>query len=1470
MGHIIVYHKVFKLGIVEPRQNSNKLLSIRFIDGVHTINNTTGIENNPFLITLSDEFENYIINAKYKNDFDRLTKERASKLQFDLSSVEITASNEINAKVTSSSFDTQYKVEIKYANNALLGDCACPVGFDCKHIYRVLDKIHSFYVSNYNSPALDIYNQVKKVSGYRSPTFLFLSFISFNELKKYFDNKLTDDFIKPLLETTHLKADINSFNIIYLYLNIHKKDSLNNYLDSIPANTAIKKFYEANIKEATNYKFVINKLEKDNFYSLVNDLFEGNYDALLEFALYNKDYKYYDFTSGLNSLIPLCHLTKEDISTITNLIVNNNAFSKETVDAIKPLLNAEQMLTIYRAKPYLIDLDYSVIDYEDGLEYFSQFNDNERLKFIKANINKLEENARYYIEQLFELVNERYNFSYDCNLYDCLCEFQDASYYALLFLNVSNNKTFINMHINDAIERTKHIDLSKLDEYFKFDVINHNEDIYNDEYFLRVSEPSFNFSNCIYINDVDKFVYYYWDNLVCNCLNDKNRTIKNYFDELNKICKAATTEKLNSIIDATFDKCNNAKKKIVQDEMRTFLLGQSKNKTNKIALKILNEEKTRLKIELNTNSSLNVYIGKQKLYKIHYVADFIHAVRNEENIDVYKNYKFNCSLEEFDDFSKELTNILLTCFLANSYESNYFSRFNNIYLNEEGLARLIHLYNGIYREKVFYSLNKEEKEVKFSIDENKVITMSSTFEREDLIFAKDGVYYIDRLNKTLSLIKGGDQINSILDFFLSFEGYDIEKNEEFFLKYIYKGNEELISIPESINKLNENYQNIEIYIDMEENVLTKKIVVKENGLPIEKNEYSTITIENLNFIDNLFKNFKFIDNKIVKDEDIYNFLIADISPLQSICTIYLSEHIKTKNIINFPKQNLRIDYGSSMIEAFWTESSFSNEELEKIYNALKKKKKFVQLKNNQIINIQNENAKEFYNISEGLRLDKTKLTTEQKTNFYNAFKAINAIEDNKVKEYFTKVIDEVKDFKNNKLDLSNINAKLRDYQIDGVNWMASLAKHNLGGILADDMGLGKTLQTIALLNIDKTAIPSLIVCPKSLVFNWYNEFLKFDPNTKAIKIFGSQEERKQIINNIKPNEHIIYITSYDSLRNDLEKYNCTFQYLILDEAQAIKTFTSKKSRSVKQIKSIHRFALTGTPIENSALELWSIFDFLMPGYLDDIDVFKKRFETEDEYKNIIAKRVSLFILRRTKKDVLNDLPEKIERVIEAEMTTEQRKTYDAYCQVAKKALGQSSSIFEILPYLMRLRQICVEPSMFIENYSGNSGKMNLIYDYINTLIKEGHKVLIFSQFVKALNILETHLNKEKIKYYLLTGETKAEERVILCDKFNNDKTPLFLISLKAGGNGLNLTGADTVIHIDPWWNAAVQDQATDRAHRIGQKNNVTVLKFICENSIEEKVIELQNMKKDLIDSLISSNEKSILQLTHDDIKFLLN
>ena len=1470
MGHILVYHKVFKLGVIEPIQNNNTLLSIRFLDGVHTINNLSGIENNPFLITLSDEFEKYIIDGNYTNNFDKVTKERASKLQFNLSSIQFDPSNKITAQVASSSHNMKYDVKIKYLNSTLLGNCSCHVGFNCKHIYRVLDKIHSFYVSNYNSPALDIYNQVKKVSGYRSPTFLFLSFKSFNELKKYLDNTLTDDLINPLLEISYSKSDINTFNIIYLYLDLYKRSNLNDYLNLISNNPTMKNFYESNIKEVTNYRNTHLRLEKDNFYSLLNDLFEENYDSLLHFALYNEDYKYYDFTSSLNSLIPLCNLSKEDVSTITNLIINNNAFSKETVNAIKPSLCAEQMLAIHRAKPYLIDLDYSVIDYEDGLVYFSQFNDNERLKFIKANIDKLEKNAKHYIEQLFELVDKRFLFSYDCNLYDCLCEFQDASYYALLFLNVSNNKTFINAHINDAIERTKHIDFSKFDEYFKFDVINRDEEIYDDEYFREVSEPSFDFSNCIYINDEEKFGYYYWKEIGHSGLDETNPIIKKYFDMLTDACESATSEKLHKIIDDTFAKCNNAKKKIVQDEMRIFLLDQSKNKTSKIALKILSEEKMRIRIELNEYANINVYIGKQKLYKVHYVMDFMNAVRNEETLDVYKEYKFNCSLKGFDEFSKELINILLTCFLVRGFNNDYGSRFSNIYLNEEGLTRLIHLYNGIYYEKIFYSLNKEEKEIKFSIDENKIITLSPVVEKENLIFAKDGVYYLDKTNKTLSLIKGGEQINSILNFFLSFDEYDIENNEEFFLKYIYKGNEELISIPESINKLSENYQNIEVYIDMEENVLTKKIIVKENGLPIEESKYSNITVDNLNFIDNLFKSFKFSDNKIEKDEDIYNFLIADISALQSICTIYLSEHIKTKNIINFPKQNLRIDYESSMIEAFWAESSFSNEELEKIYNALKKKKKFVQLKNNQIINIQNENAQEFYNISEGLRLDKTKLTNEQKTNFYNAFKAINAIEDNKVKDYFIKVIDEVKDFKNNKLDLSNINAKLRDYQIDGVNWMVTLVKHNLCGILADDMGLGKTLQTIALLNIDKTNVPSLIVCPKSLVFNWYNEFLKFDPNTKIIKIFGTQEERKQIINNIKPNEHVIYITSYDSLRNDLEKYNCTFQYLILDEAQAIKTFTSKKSRSVKQIKSNHRFALTGTPIENSALELWSIFDFLMPGYLDDIDVFKKRFETENEYKNIIAKRVSLFILRRTKKDVLNDLPDKIERVIEAEMTTEQRKAYDAYCQVAKKALGQSSSIFEILPYLMRLRQICVEPSMFIENYSGKSGKMNLIYDYINTLIKEGHKILIFSQFVKALNILETHLNKEKIKYYLLTGETKAEERVILCDKFNNDKTPLFLISLKAGGNGLNLIGADTVIHIDPWWNAAVQDQATDRAHRIGQKNNVTVLKFICENSIEEKVIELQNMKKDLIDSLISSNEKSILQLTHDDIKFLLN
>ena len=327
--------------------------------------------------------------------------------------------------------------------------------------------------------------------------------------------------------------------------------------------------------------------------------------------------------------------------------------------------------------------------------------------------------------------------------------------------------------------------------------------------------------------------------------------------------------------------------------------------------------------------------------------------------------------------------------------------------------------------------------------------------------------------------------------------------------------------------------------------------------------------------------------------------------------------------------------------------------------------------------------------------------------------------------------------------------------------------------------------------------------------------------------------------------------------------------MVIDEAQYIKNIEALKTRKVKEIKANHKVALTGTPIENNLLDLWSIFDFIMPKYLDGITSFKSNCQQE-EYINLISKKISPFILRRTKKEVLKDLPAKSERIISYEMSPEQRKLYDAICLKAKNELDETGKAFNVLHLLTRLRQICVSPSLFVETYKGTSGKIDGLLSLITEYIGSGHRILLFSQFVQALDLIENELQKINIEYFKLTGATTAEKRVQYMNEFNaNDRVKIFLISLKAGGTGLNLIGADTIIHLDPWWNVASENQASDRAYRIGQTRNVEVIKLILENSIEERVIELQQIKKDLIDKVISDDDSSITNLSKEDIEFLL-
>ena len=318
---------------------------------------------------------------------------------------------------------------------------------------------------------------------------------------------------------------------------------------------------------------------------------------------------------------------------------------------------------------------------------------------------------------------------------------------------------------------------------------------------------------------------------------------------------------------------------------------------------------------------------------------------------------------------------------------------------------------------------------------------------------------------------------------------------------------------------------------------------------------------------------------------------------------------------------------------------------------------------------------------------------------------------------------------------------------------------------------------------------------------------------------------------------------------------------------------AKKTNAVKQINALHTIALTGTPIENNIYDLWSIFDFLMPHYLLDYEDFKDSFESNDEYYKIVKDKVAPFILRRRKEDVLKDLPEKFEVIVTTEMSPEQRKLYEAFRFKAKQELksGAGAKVMEVLSIITRLRQICVDPATFVDNFEGESGKITMLKEIVEERMKEGHRFLIFSQFVSALNIVKEEIEKMGIKYFMITGDTSAKDRLDICNTFNQDEDyKVVLISLKAGGTGLNLVGADVVIHLDPWWNYSAQNQASDRAHRIGQTRTVEVIKLIAENSIEERVVTLQNEKKELVDKVISNDDSSIKGLSIKDLKSILN
>lgn len=643
------------------------------------------------------------------------------------------------------------------------------------------------------------------------------------------------------------------------------------------------------------------------------------------------------------------------------------------------------------------------------------------------------------------------------------------------------------------------------------------------------------------------------------------------------------------------------------------------------------------------------------------------------------------------------------------------------------------------------------------------------------------------------------------------------------------------------------------------------------------------------------------------DQAAFLFLEQGLPHFYELAEVFISSNMKRIRILSAPRTAVGVSVSNGLLEIDVHSDSLPYEELAGILNSYRRRQKYYKLKSGEFLKLENNSLSVLSELADGLRLSKQAIRGGRiSVPLYRAsyIDAVLTSHNSDIQShrdrYFKSLIRDMKSVADSDYEVPDaMKPILRDYQKTGYRWLCTIAQLGFGGILADDMGLGKTLQIITLLEharleaISKTvdltdtashtACPppvSLIVCPSSLVYNWDSEIEHFAPNLKTLLITGTAQERQELLTHYA--DYDVLITSYDMLKRDIASYdNLHFHFQIIDEAQYIKNHRTQAAHSVCSIHSVTRFALTGTPIENRLSELWSIFEYLMPGFLYPYAYFRSELEQPivENKDQIAATRlqqlVRPFIMRRLKTDVLKELPDKLEHAVYAQMTDEQNKLYTANTLKLQKDLEQQSdsmfktSKIQILAELTKLRQLCCDPSLIYQNYHGGSAKLDTCIQLIENAMAGGHKILLFSQFTSMLDVIERRLKAERILYYRLDGSTKSEQRTRLVNAFNENKIPVFLISLKAGGTGLNLTGADIVIHYDPWWNAAAQNQATDRAHRIGQTHTVTVYKLIARHTIEEKILELQENKKALSDQILSEEGVTASQLTKEELLKLL-
>lgn len=926
---------------------------------------------------------------------------------------------------------------------------------------------------------------------------------------------------------------------------------------------------------------------------------------------------------------------------------------------------------------------------------------------------------------------------------------------------------------------------------------------------------------------------------------------------------------------------------------------------------------------------MEVKIGDKQLYKIKNLVEFYDRMQKKKFYRYGTKLEFVHEEEAFDENSITLLQYILKYAeiikyaneSTNSY-TYYGKTMENSYItiSNTGMDELFDVLEG--KEVILQKENIEKKilflkqtpDIKFEIKEENekeyaLIPNIDVYEY-DVIEGRKAIYFFmqnilykcdDNFKETLKLLQTFREnfTNQIVFpkeevpklFSVVFpkvrDKIDIENlNEEEIKKYIPK--ELFVKVYLDYNEQNFITADIRfIYEDKEFNPLLEQemdfardVAKEDEVLEIFKNTGFMLEVEKARLI-------------LVNENLIYNFLSSDIETYMKKFEVLATDNFKKKEIKEPKIGSLGVRIENNLLSVDFSNLDFEPSELKEIMQKYHLKKKYHRLKDGSFITLEkNETIELLDSMTNGLDINFKELEKgEVKLPIYRSLYLDRMLENIKgtvitKNENYKEIVSKVENKElNEEINLpKNLNASLRSYQKVGYKWLKVLDNYGFGGILADDMGLGKTIQLLAVIldyiQNEKKPKPSIVVCPSSLLLNWQNEIKKFTPDLTSLVIHGNADERKKQLKRIP--KYNIVITSYDLLKRDIETYkelNYEFKFIIADEAQYIKNNNTQNAKAIKEINANTKYALTGTPIENSLSELWSIFDFIMPGYLFGYRKFKELYEmpiVKDE-DNVAMRKLKMliepFILRRIKGEVLTELPDKTITVLNNEMEEEQQKIYMSYMQNARSEMmqeinanGFEKSQIKILALLMRLRQICCHPALFLSDYKAESSKLNQCIEVIKDAVDSGHKILLFSSYTGMFPLIEEKLKKEKIEYSKLTGQTKVGERIKLVDEFNEDEhKKVFLISLKAGGTGLNLIGADMVIHYDPWWNISAENQATDRTYRIGQKKNVQVYKLITKNSIEEKIYELQERKSKLIDNVLSTNETFLNKLSKEEI-----